>query len=128
MRMTMGIRRESTSESETELEQKRRELREARLKAARNQPNWSEITPAERLCPRGPERFGWLCDAADDRLYTVARGAAFEPGRASVFATHTPVTFYVDREGDVIPLEPASPKTWSDVVRQRPDLVQVPAT
>ena len=103
--------------------QKQRMLREARLKAARNQSNWTEITPAERLIRRGPARFGWLCDAADDRLWCVGRGTVFLPGGAGVVSTHVPVTFYVDADDDVVALEPAPFQTWSEVVKRRPELV-----
>ena len=116
-------RKLATEETEAELEQRRRELREARLKAARTQANWSEITPAERLIPRGPSRFSWLVDAADDRLWTPTRGSVFLPGSASIAATHTHVTFYVTPDDDVVALEPAPVSTWSEVVKRRPDLV-----
>lgn len=117
-------RREVIAPAEDELAKKREQLREARLNAARNQPNWREVSPAARLIPRGPARFGWLCDAADDSLWRVTRGATFQPGSAVVVATHTAVTFYVDTNGDVVALEPAPIKTWSEVVRRRPDLVR----
>lgn len=103
---------------------KQQKIREARLKAARGQHNWTEITPAERLVPRGPARFGWLVDAASDRLWRVSRGSVFEPGTARVVATHSAETFYVSRDGDVVALEPAEPfSTWSEVVARRPELV-----
>ena len=48
------------------------------------------------------------------------------PGSATVAATHTPVTYDVSADDDVVGLEEAQPSnTWSAVVRLRPDLVEV---
>ena len=111
--------------TQAELEKKRQQLRDARLKAARSQANWTEITPPERLVPRGPAKYGWLVDAASDKLWRVTWGTVFAPGTAAVAATHTAVTYYVSADGDVVPLEEAQPlSTWSEVVRRRPDLVR----
>ena len=57
-----------------------RQVRQARLELARRRPTWTEI-PETRLVPRGP-RF--LIDAETDRVYTVRRGAVWDPDRASV--------------------------------------------
>jgi hypothetical protein len=123
--MSMGAR---TLPFGDDLAERRQQLREARLKAARTQSNFSEIVPAERLIPRGPASLRLLVDTETDLLWRVSLGNVFLPDGASVAATHAKVTYYVDADGDVVTLERAEPfTTWTKLLERRPDLVKVPA-
>ena len=94
-----------------------RQVREKRLELARRRTNWTEI-PETRLVRRA--RF--LVDAETDLMWVVRRGHVFEPGRAAVgyVSDNAPMTFFVDRDADVVFLEqPGGPRTWSEVVARR---------
>ncbi len=100
-----------------------RELREGRVRAARACQAWTEITPAERLCARGPVRYGWHVDAESDQIFVPHQGAAFLPHSSAVLADRAPLHFVVDHDGHVTVYQRAlAPKTWSDVVRNSPEL------
>jgi hypothetical protein len=90
------------------------EVRKTRVKIVRRNADWTEITPAERLIPRGPARLGLLVDADTDIVWTRAPGTIFVPGSVTLVATHANYTYYVSTAGDVIPLERVqSIPTWS---------------
>ncbi len=94
------------------------ELAAARADVARRCSRWHEITPAERLRPRGP---GLLVDAETDLVWTRRRGLVFEPGTSSI--AYAPpaaeLTFYVDDDGEPVFLERAMPGTWSEHLARR---------
>lgn len=93
------------------------DVREARVVNARKQAGWTEISPAERLVPRGPSRYRWLVDSELDDVYTVSPGTWFEPRKATILANMAKATFIVDAAGDVVVLERvASIPSWSWLV------------
>ena len=99
-------------------------LREGRVRAARGCAAWSEITPLQRLCPRGPARYGWVVDSDGDQIYVRARGHVFNPGTAVVLADRSPFLFVVNDDGDVEVFEPAFRRatSWSEMVAKNPSL------
>jgi hypothetical protein len=97
-------------------------VRKARIKAAQNCTAWTEITPPERLCARGPSRFRWVVDSETDRLYSPYPGDVFYARSATIVADRVDLTFVVD-DGEVLAYQAVrSPATWSDVIRARPEL------
>ena len=98
------------------LEKKRRaiteELRPKRLEVARRNAKWTEIE--DDLVSRGR----YLVSAETDAIYKPARGVVFAPYTVDVVADQTGLTFYVDRDGDLVFLERV-PGTWSEIVAKR---------
>ncbi len=100
-----------------------RQLREARVKAARACIMWEEISPPERLIAKGPKRYGWMVDAETDQIYVLHAGTAFLPRSAAVVAERMRLAFTVDSDGDVQVFECLRrPATWSDVISRSPEL------
>lgn len=98
-------------------------MREARVIAARRCTAWTEITPPERLCARGPTRYAWHVDANSDQIFVPLQGAAFLPHSASIIADRVPLAFTVDDDGRLSVFERLTkPATWSDVIRTNPEL------
>ena len=90
------------------------ELREARVEAARRIPQWTEVEET-LFVRRGP----FLVHADDDTLWSVYRGTVWNPSSANViFNADLPMTFYVDRAGDVRFVEKVG-GTWSAIVERR---------
>jgi hypothetical protein len=87
------------------------EARKLRVRAARELSQWTEI-------PEPVVRGRWLVDAASDRLFTVYRGATFFGGKLEFAADRNDLSFYLDRSGDVVVVEPvrAPASTWSELV------------
>lgn len=87
------------------------ELRQARLETARR--HWPEIPePVAR-------RRDWLVDVESDQVFRAKPGMVFARGSSTAEVKGVDA-FYVDRAGDVVPLERLrSPATWSDWVEQR---------
>ena len=94
-----------------------RQVLAARLDEARRQSAWTEI-PETSLVRRGP----FLVDSDTDAVFVVRRGHVFEPGRATIgyLPDNTPMTFFVDRDGDIVFVEPyLGAATWSEIVARK---------
>jgi len=94
-----------------EVRERRAQVKQVRLEVARRR-GWTEIA-RERLVARGPSRYGWLVDAATDVVYQRYPGLTFEADSARLLADQQTFVFFVDEDGDVIPLEPL-PGTWTE--------------
>jgi len=91
------------------------ELLEARVARARSIPHWREI-PVERLVVRGP---GWLVDTETDLVYVGGRPVLFEPGSASPVAERDAITFFVNKDENVVAIKRRySPRSWCEHVRR----------
>lgn len=91
------------------------ELREARVRAARQNSRWEEIE--DDLVERG-YKGTLLVSAETDRVYRLHPGAVFQPGSADIIATMSPLQFFVDREGNPQCLE-RLPESWSNMVARQ---------
>jgi hypothetical protein len=89
-------------------------LRDARIRAARSNPLWTEVDEAELV-----QRQWWLVHSETDALYLAHRGTVFAPHSASVIADYATLVFFVNRDRDVVFLEAANPRTWSEVVERQ---------
>jgi hypothetical protein len=87
-------------------------IRARRVEVARRNSAWTELTETA-LVPRGR----WLVDADSDELYSLHRGTVFSKG-AIAFDADVELAFFVDRDGEVVLLEPAG-RTWSSVVEKK---------
>ena len=115
LRSTLGLSREASLEEGTpdEVAEKKRRalaavLRPRRLEVARRNSVWTEIE--NDLVPRN--RGLWLVSASTDAIYTPTRGVVFQSHSISVIADRTPLSFYVDPDGDLVFLEQL-PGTWT---------------
>jgi hypothetical protein len=118
LRTRLGFSDEGLIEGRTTEEQRAelaRQVRAARVQAARANSRWSEI-PETRLVRRGR----LLVDAETDYCYSVRRGVVFEPRRATIayVSPETALSFFVDQGGEVVFLE-QRPGTWSEVVARQ---------
>ena len=95
-----------------------RRVREARIEAARRDPNWTEVSPATRLVARGR----YLVDADTDAVFAVRRGPVFERGSATVRYTppNTVLTYTVNQADEIVFLDtPFGTRTWSEIVARK---------
>jgi hypothetical protein len=84
-------------------------VRPARLEVARGNQRWTEIE--DDLVPRG---HGWLVSAETDAIYMPTHGIVFQPCSVNVIADQTELSYFVDRDGDLVFLERVTnPATWS---------------
>lgn len=83
-------------------------VRPARLEVARRNSKWTEIE--NDLVPRGR---GWLVSAETDLIYQPVRGVVFARYSVNVIADQTELSFYVDRDGDLVFLERIR-GTWTE--------------
>ena len=98
------------------------DVRKARISAARKCSAWEEITPPERLVPRGPARFGWMVDAESDAIYVLHGGSVFQPRTAQIIADKAPLKYTISGGHVLVYERLRKPKTWSDVIRSNPEL------
>ena len=92
------------------------ELRRLRVQAARRVPAWREIEESA-LVHRPPS---YLVDAESDELFTFYRVQIFTAGLAvPSFNESVPLVFFVRDNDELIFLEHAHPRTWSEVVERR---------
>ena len=65
-----------------------------------------------------PPRY--LVDAESDELFTLYRGQIFTAGRAvPSFNENVPLVFYVRDDDELVFIEQAHPRTWSEVVARQ---------
>lgn len=84
------------------------ELRDARLKAARANPAWTELDPVDLV----PRPHGVLVSADTDWAYTHHPGTVWERGSTNLIADFAGLYFCEDDTGAPMFLE-RMPATWS---------------
>jgi hypothetical protein len=90
------------------------EVRERRVMTARANRFWSEVEETALV-----RRERWLIHAETDEMFSPFAAQVWANGSANIAQNdRVPLTFYVDREGEVRFLE-RQPGTWSQVVARR---------
>ena len=119
LRTTLGLSRESLLEAGTPDEiaaKKAAFLREKRIEHARSMRAWVEHSETDFV----RRRPAYLIHAESDEVFTVYRGAIFDPGTAYVaFNENIEMHWFVDGADEIVFLERTTPRTWSEFVERR---------
>jgi hypothetical protein len=89
------------------------EIRRNRIASARKCAAWTELDPADLVPRNGP----FLVSSASDSVFTMYRGAVWNPLGGIAHSEANPLFFTID-DGDVHLYE-RQPWTWSERVYQR---------
>lgn len=107
-------------------EARREQIRDDQVAAARSRRGWRELRETD-LVARGPARYRWVVHVPSDELFRISGGSWF--AESVISADPEGVSWYVDRDGWPVVLERVDvARTWSDVIRKRPDLATVAST
>jgi hypothetical protein len=90
-----------------------RQVREARIEAARRNDRWTEIEAVD-LVPRGR---GLLVSATTDAVFKAYAGTVFQSGSVSMVSELAPLYFAV--RGEELEFFEREPGTWSERVARQ---------